>query len=285
MDWPGTTTGPDPAPDPGAGPDPGATTDPGADDTAADPSAGQGDGDAGDGDDDTAGDGGSATGAGDDGVSASGGSAGPDADRDDALVGHGVIARPDVSPSPGALAGATGDFAAPSPSPSSSGGDTTSVAGAGSDRAAADAGAGPGGGSGGGSGGGGTGAAGGGDAATDAPAEGGLLPAGLASFLRNPAAAAAAAIAAAGEAIAETIETAALVGDVAVENAPFPVALLAVLVCFLLLQHQIDRRDPKLANAPLHADPDLPFAAVETSGGHPRAPGIPDDEHPSRATS
>jgi hypothetical protein len=42
-------------------------------------------------------------------------------------------------------------------------------------------------------------------------------------------------------------------------RAAFPVLLLAIMVVFLLVQDRIDRKDPKLALAPMHAEPDLPF--------------------------
>jgi hypothetical protein len=45
----------------------------------------------------------------------------------------------------------------------------------------------------------------------------------------------------------------------AARTATFPLALLGLLFAFLLAQDKIDRRDPKLALAPVHKDPDLPF--------------------------
>ena len=48
------------------------------------------------------------------------------------------------------------------------------------------------------------------------------------------------------------------VGEVA-ERAAFPLILLAAMVLFLLLQNRLDRRDPKLALAPVHSSPDLRF--------------------------
>ena len=41
--------------------------------------------------------------------------------------------------------------------------------------------------------------------------------------------------------------------------AGFPLLLLIAGAAFLLLQHRIDRRDPKLARPPLTADTGLPF--------------------------
>ena len=43
------------------------------------------------------------------------------------------------------------------------------------------------------------------------------------------------------------------------KKAAFPVLLLLLMLLFLLLQDQIDRRDPKLALAPVYPEPDLPF--------------------------
>ncbi len=43
------------------------------------------------------------------------------------------------------------------------------------------------------------------------------------------------------------------------ERAAFPVLLMIVMALFFLLQDRIDRRDPKLALAPVHADPRLDF--------------------------
>ena len=41
-----------------------------------------------------------------------------------------------------------------------------------------------------------------------------------------------------------------------------PLALLAIVVLFLLAQNRIDRRDPKLASAPVEAEPELDFTTV-----------------------
>lgn len=48
-----------------------------------------------------------------------------------------------------------------------------------------------------------------------------------------------------------------------------PLALLVVVVLFLLVQNRIDRRDPKLASAPLEAEPELDFGPVWKAGGAP----------------
>ena len=52
------------------------------------------------------------------------------------------------------------------------------------------------------------------------------------------------------------------------ERAIFPLALLVIAGLFLLIQDRIDRRDPKLARAPLRADPDLPFSPPPLPGGN-----------------
>jgi hypothetical protein len=43
------------------------------------------------------------------------------------------------------------------------------------------------------------------------------------------------------------------------KRSAFPSALLVLVMAFLTLQNRIDRRDPKLALAPVHPTPDLPF--------------------------
>ncbi len=43
------------------------------------------------------------------------------------------------------------------------------------------------------------------------------------------------------------------------QRGEFPVAMLALLGFFLLLQNRLDSRDPKLALAPMYPDPELPF--------------------------
>jgi hypothetical protein len=51
-----------------------------------------------------------------------------------------------------------------------------------------------------------------------------------------------------------------------------PLLLLVIVVGFLLLQNQIDRSDPKLASAPVGAEPELEFGPVYGS-----APRLPQD--------
>jgi hypothetical protein len=48
-------------------------------------------------------------------------------------------------------------------------------------------------------------------------------------------------------------------------NAGFPLLLLVLVGFFLLLQNRLDRRDPKLAQAPLYGDPDQPFPTDGTT--------------------
>ena len=40
----------------------------------------------------------------------------------------------------------------------------------------------------------------------------------------------------------------------------FPIALLLLVALFLAVQNRIDRRDPKLALAPVGVEPDLEFS-------------------------
>jgi hypothetical protein len=51
-----------------------------------------------------------------------------------------------------------------------------------------------------------------------------------------------------------------------VQRTAFPLILLILGGLFLLIQNRIDRRDPKLARAPLHAQPDLPFLPPPSPG-------------------
>jgi hypothetical protein len=43
------------------------------------------------------------------------------------------------------------------------------------------------------------------------------------------------------------------------DKSVFPFSLVMIVFVFLGIQGRIDRSDPKLALAPLHADPDLEF--------------------------
>jgi hypothetical protein len=54
--------------------------------------------------------------------------------------------------------------------------------------------------------------------------------------------------------IEEVIEHVAETALSVVRDGHFPVILLVVLIAFLTLQGAVDRRDPKLALAPLHQD-------------------------------
>jgi len=51
-----------------------------------------------------------------------------------------------------------------------------------------------------------------------------------------------------------------------VRNPQFPASLGAFAAVFLVVQSRIDRRDPKLALATLHAAPDVPFPDAGASG-------------------
>lgn len=50
------------------------------------------------------------------------------------------------------------------------------------------------------------------------------------------------------------------------KRSAFPTGLLVLVVIFLSLQNRIDRRDPKLALAPVHPTPDLPFDDSDEGG-------------------
>jgi hypothetical protein len=45
------------------------------------------------------------------------------------------------------------------------------------------------------------------------------------------------------------------------ESFKFPLLLLLLVILFLMIQNQIDKRDPKLALAPVYADPNMGFSA------------------------
>jgi hypothetical protein len=51
------------------------------------------------------------------------------------------------------------------------------------------------------------------------------------------------------------------IGEAAKRTA-FPLLLLIAMFVFVLLQNRLDRRDPKLALAPIHSTPDLPFSPL-----------------------
>ena len=52
----------------------------------------------------------------------------------------------------------------------------------------------------------------------------------------------------------------------------FPISLLLVVVMFLVAQNRIDRRDPKLAMAPVYPDPHLDFEPVSPRALHHEPP-------------
>ncbi|WP_432571689.1 fibronectin type III domain-containing protein [Kineococcus sp. SYSU DK005] len=60
-------------------------------------------------------------------------------------------------------------------------------------------------------------------------------------------------------AVAAAARTIATVGVAVVRHAQYPAGLLLLALLFLLVQHRIDRDDPKLALAPLRPDPETPF--------------------------
>lgn len=62
-----------------------------------------------------------------------------------------------------------------------------------------------------------------------------------------------------GELLRQIAHVAAEVG----KRSAFPTGLLVLVFTFLALQNRIDRRDPKLALAPVHPTPDLPFNAED----------------------
>lgn len=59
-----------------------------------------------------------------------------------------------------------------------------------------------------------------------------------------------------------------VIGQVAVkslEKPQFPLLLLVVVALFLLIQNRIDRKDPKLASAPVESEPMLGFGPAVAS--------------------
>jgi hypothetical protein len=57
------------------------------------------------------------------------------------------------------------------------------------------------------------------------------------------------------------------VAVVLAQGSAFPFLLVLLVILFLLVQHEIDRRDPKLALAPVHPDRDRGFVPAVT-GAH-----------------
>ena len=53
------------------------------------------------------------------------------------------------------------------------------------------------------------------------------------------------------------------VATAAAKRGAIPVALIVLVVLFLLFQDRFDRNDPKLALAPVYAEPDVPFPGPE----------------------
>ena len=69
-------------------------------------------------------------------------------------------------------------------------------------------------------------------------------------------------------------DRAATVAAAVLKKSSFPFLLLLIVVIFLVVQDRIDRNDPKLALAPVHADSELPFTPAS-----PLTPG-PTQENP-----
>jgi hypothetical protein len=59
------------------------------------------------------------------------------------------------------------------------------------------------------------------------------------------------------------LDRAATLAAVAGKRTGFPILMLLLAFLFLVMQDRIDRREPKLALAPVHAEPDLPFEIPE----------------------
>jgi hypothetical protein len=66
------------------------------------------------------------------------------------------------------------------------------------------------------------------------------------------------------EALRDALRKLASVASEGAKRGAFPLLLLLLMIGFVLVQHLIDGRDPKLALAPMHVDPDLPFADYES---------------------
>ncbi len=67
-------------------------------------------------------------------------------------------------------------------------------------------------------------------------------------------------------AVRRGIEVAVLTTELAARTTAFPSAFIVALGVFVVLQHRIDRADPKLARAPSHPEPDLRFLPRHTIG-------------------
>ena len=59
------------------------------------------------------------------------------------------------------------------------------------------------------------------------------------------------------------VDNAAKLAAIAGKHTGFPLLMLLLAALFLVVQDRIDRREPKLALAPVHAEPDLPFDVPE----------------------
>lgn len=67
------------------------------------------------------------------------------------------------------------------------------------------------------------------------------------------------------EALREALRKLASIATDGAKRGAFPLVLLLLMAAFVVVQHRIDSRDPKLALAPVHADVDLPFAEFESA--------------------
>jgi hypothetical protein len=66
------------------------------------------------------------------------------------------------------------------------------------------------------------------------------------------------------ERIARIAQVVGQVAEEVAERSAFPAGLTLMMVGFFAVQDRIDRRDPKLALAPVHSEPDLPFVHPPT---------------------
>jgi hypothetical protein len=69
------------------------------------------------------------------------------------------------------------------------------------------------------------------------------------------------------ESIGKTVDRAVTLAAENADKSVFPLSLLVVVVCFLMIQGRIDRNDPKLALAPVFADSLVEFGPPARAGG------------------
>jgi hypothetical protein len=70
-------------------------------------------------------------------------------------------------------------------------------------------------------------------------------------------------------ALRRALDVATRVAGEAAQRAAFPLLLLLLIAGFLIAQHRIDRKDPKLALAPVHRELDLAFEPFRSRGDTP----------------